>query len=589
MGCIKNCKVISIVVVSCIVFLETTIAVSGSNDSFSNIDVNAYVVDLKQGSIVGTPANKKTNVLAFMGIPYAEPPVGSRRWKPPFPAVGWGGVLSATSFAPSCMQPEIIDTRSMFYHHTFSTSEDCLYLNVWTEADSVVNSSQRSLVNTEKKVSERTKRPVMVWIHGGGLIWGTASHAITEGDILASEGVVVVSINYRLGVFGNFSHPELTEESPHKSSGNLGTLDQILALKWVRENIEAFGGDPNNITIWGESAGALSVSHLMASPRSRGLFHKAIMQSAYLPPIPKLKETAYGRPSAESLGMRLQRSAKASGIDELRAMSADAIMHAADGLEFDKIVLDGWVFSEQIFETFERGGQRDIPLLAGFNRDEGKHFVLSGYLSVPPTSEDYRVEIKKRYGGLADQYFKIYPDSDLHRSTYLGMGEALNSWGTEKIVRLMDLVESDVYLYNFDYVTQEAKQRGMGAPHASEIAYVFHKLESVRDDFPNFPNSNSPAIKDILTGDLMSTYWTNFAKTGNPNSAGLVHWPRYTNSHENFLQFSEGTAIAKSNPRPGMFELHEKIVNDRRKNRNFWSYRNIGLRAPVSSNIDLND
>ncbi len=331
-------------------------------------------VPLESGKISGLPG-VNADVRVFKGIPYAASPVGNLRWRAPSPAPHWDGVRTADKFSAACMQTEYPE-GSLYRTAALTMSEDCLYLNVWTAA---------------KLASER--RPVMLWIHGGGLTRGMGTNVAYDGEELANQGVVLVTINYRLGVFGYFSHPELTRESDRNASGAYGFLDQIAALQWVRQNIVAFGGDPARMTIFGESAGAWSVNALVSSPLAKGLFSRAIAESGGN--FGTLQTLA----DAEKAGARL------GSLRDLRAMSAQELLRKGPALA--PKVVDGWFLPQDIYTTFATGKQNDVPMLLGSNADEGTAFT-----PLDVTLEAFRARAKQQFGDRADEFLKIYSASN---------------------------------------------------------------------------------------------------------------------------------------------------------------------------------
>ena len=317
-------------------------------------------IDTPSGLLIGRLAQDES-VVSFRGIPYALPPVGSHRWRPPVSYPKWQGERLAREFGPACMQPgpkSSSNTSLYSYRPAEQSSEDCLYVNVWTPVEAL-NKGKKALL------------PVMIWVHGGGFKVGSSSMDLYNGSALAKKGVVVVSFNYRLGIFGYFSHPELTAGPEERLSANYGTLDQLEALYWVKKNIAAFGGDPNNITIFGESAGGTSVSHLMATPKAKGLFHRAILQSATLPPAPDLKKSIYGLPSSDSVGVKIQKSLGVKSFIEMKALPAVDILKAAEMIPYlidPGPIVDGVLFDRQIFEVFAQGRLANVPMLVGLYR-----------------------------------------------------------------------------------------------------------------------------------------------------------------------------------------------------------------------------
>lgn len=318
----------------------------------------------------------------FRGIRYAQPPIGEFRWRPPVEAPAWSGVQRAAEFGPACLQTAS-PPGSIYAQVPPRMSEDCLFLNVWRP---------RQAVNA----------PVMVWLHGGALRRGDPASGLYDGEQLARTGVVVVTVNYRLGVLGYLAHPQLSAESPRASSGNYGLLDQIAALRWVRDNIAAFGGDPANVTLFGESAGALSAIELMCSPLARGLFHRVILQSGYLVSNPALQDVCFGQPSAESVGERLARQLGAADLAALRAMPAESLVAKAAAAGFDpQATIDGWVLPRQIVECLDGGEQAAVPMIVGFNEGEARSLRSYFLPPLPASAADYESRVRDIYRDLS--------------------------------------------------------------------------------------------------------------------------------------------------------------------------------------------
>lgn len=530
-----------------------------------------------QGELLGDQAD---GVSVFKGIPFAVPPVGVRRWTHAEAAPPWSGLRSAKAFGPACIQmpmPETLTfgpgkTQPVVYAEPASvTSEDCLYLNVWAPA----------------RAADAGPAPVMVWIHGGGFVGGAGSSPSYDGAALARKGVVVVTLNYRLGIFGFFAHPELSAEGPNGASGNYALTDQIAALRWVKANIAAYGGDPANVTIFGESAGSWAVSLQMATPLSEGLFHKAIGESgAYLYPMADLKQAAYGLESGETQGKTFGDKVAPGGLAGLRAMRADQLLLASlvtpKAPNFGQfLVVDGYVLKRPARETYLAGGLRAVPVLVGSNADEGSGLSDFGVVAVTPKdAEAYVAEVKARYGDLAPAYLKQYPARDLTDQVFNAYRDAEFGWRMEHWANRIAAVKSPAWLYHFSHVPPVgeamhwvdfgARQRRLGAFHASEIAYVFNSPQNQLLSGANL----KPA--DIALADTMSSYWVNFARTGNPNGAGLPQWKPYLDKDRRYMAFDE-TAVPSINLLPGRLELHRRI-DDTRASRNIpWNGAQGGL------------
>ncbi|MGO8837016.1 MAG: carboxylesterase/lipase family protein [Limisphaerales bacterium] len=459
-------------------------------------------------------------VRTFKGIPYAAPPVGPLRWKAPQPAPPWTGVRRAVDYGPRAMQGHIYD--DMVFHDD-GPSEDCLYLNLWMPEN-----------------PPPTNLPVMVWIHGGGFIAGSSSEPRQDAGNLSKKGVLVVSLNYRLGVFGFFAHPELTKESGHDASGNYGLLDQVAALKWVKENIAKFGGDPDNVTIFGESAGSSSVSALMASPLARGLFQRAIGESGAM--------VGTGRPmksrvEAEQAGVKFAESGlKTTSLEALRALPAGEILKAAlkQPQESFRPIIDGYFLPTNCLSIYGGGGQSHVPLLAGWNRDEGS--FKSYFTNDAPTVNNYVHRAKARFGTNAEAFLNVYAaatDAEAKRAAQDFAGDRFTGYSTWKWLELqLETGESPVFRYEFDQTLPLPANARPGteptAPHACEIEFVFRMLSSKH--LPWRP-------EDREVSELMASYWTNFAKTGDPNGPGLPPWPAYNRQN--------GYPVMHLGPSPG--------------------------------------
>jgi para-nitrobenzyl esterase len=472
----------------------------------------AQPVQIDSGLVQGVPGSD-ASIRVFKGIPYAAPPVGDLRWREPQPVAPWKGVRSADRFGARAMQARIF--ADMIFRDD-GPSEDCLYLNVWTPA---------------KSASERL--PVMVWIYGGGLQAGSSSEPRQDGENLARRGVVLVSMNYRLGVFGYMAHPDLTRESGRSASGNYGFMDQIAALRWVQHNIAAFGGDPGNVTIFGESAGSYSVSVLMASPVARGLFHKAIGESGALLGSRLVPEHTRSLAEAEKNGEEFGKMLGAASIAKMRALPADELLKEARAHESVRAgaVVDGYILPLDPAAIYATGAESRVPLLAGWNADEQRVDAVFG--DKRPTAASFARMVRQDFGADADRLLKLYPASteqEAVRSAGDLAGDRFIAFGTWKWIELhLRTSGAPVYRFSFDRAVPiepgrvingaPATEADVGAVHASEISYVFGALASLKDV--------TVRPEDWRLSDEMGAYWTNFAKTGNPNAKGLPEWPRY--------------------------------------------------------------
>jgi para-nitrobenzyl esterase len=475
-------------------------------------------------------------VRTFKGIPYAAPPVGSLRWKAPQPALSWTGVRAATNYGPRAMQGHIWD--DMIFHDQ-GPSEDCLYLNLWMPAD-----------------SSQAKLPVMVWIHGGGFIAGSSSEPRQDAGNLSKKGVMVVSFNYRMGVFGFFAHPELAKESGHDASGNYGLLDQVAALRWVKENIATFGGDPDNVTIFGESAGSMSVSALMASPLARGLFHRAIGESgacfSTTRPLPS-------RIQAEEADVKFAKSAfDTTSLAALRALPAKYLLRAAlkQPQESFRPIIDGYFLPTNCLSIYAAGEQSHVPLLAGWNRDEGN--FKSYFTNDAPTVENYVTRARARFGTNAETFLKVYPattDAQAKRSAQDFAGDRFIAYATWKWLEMqLQTGGSPVFRYEFDQTLPLSPDAKPGteptAPHASDIEFVFRVLSSRK--LPWRP-------EDHAVSELMASYWTNFARTGDPNGPNLPLWPAYTSEAGYPVMHLKANGGVVQDGRRGRYEFLDQL------------------------------
>ena len=417
--------------------------------------------------------------------------------------------------------------------------------------------------------------PVLVWIHGGSLMTGTGSQAMYDGANLARQtGLVVVTINYRLGVLGYLAHPELSAESDQGISGNYGLMDQIEALKWVKRNIGAFGGDPENVTVAGESAGALSIMLLMTSPKAEGLFDKAILQSAYMVSMASLRGTANGHPSAEEAGLAYAGRMEADGIEALRAISADELIKRSAKAGFVPFgIIDDVYLTAQMPDVFDKGEQAKVPVLAGFNEGEIRslRFLLP---PIPGKASDYESAIRAGYGELAERFLELYPSDHIEASMLAATRDAMYGWTAERLAASQDAAGYPSYFYLFDHSYPNADRLGLRAFHAAEIPYMFGTLDAAVAPWPEPPrNKQERALSDAMMG-----YWSSFARTGKPVADGAPDWPAY-GEMANGMVFDD---VPK--PWPWLarerFELQEEVVCRRRAAGTIqWNW-NVGILSP---------
>lgn len=455
-------------------------------------------VRITSGSVSGSPS-RDAAITAFKGIPFAAPPLGALRWKAPQPAAAWKGVRKADQFGSTCAQ---------LARNAPAGSEDCLYLNVWTGASSA-----------------RDRRPVFVWIHGGRFIFGAGSQALFDGEGLARKGVVVVTLNYRMGVFGFLATPELSKETGRQASGNWGLLDQIAALQWVRRNIAAFGGDPANVTIAGQSAGSGSVLMLVNSPLAKGLMQRAIAESgAQFPNNPEISglATSYRTlAGAEANGLKYAAAHGARSLKELRALSTEQLLVGNNANDEDyygrpplfRPVIDGWVVPRNYRDSYSRGLQHDVPIISGNNLDE------SG-ASPHPTIKlpDFLAAVKQKYGAMSDEFLQLYPAGSDEEAGQAGNAAGRDGARVSSYLWALEWQQhasSPAYIYFWTHAPPGPDHDRRGAYHESEINYVFNNLYATDRPWTD---------DDRRIADTMSSYWANFAKTGNPNGVGLPMW-----------------------------------------------------------------
>ncbi|MEO6798562.1 MAG: carboxylesterase family protein [Rhodanobacter sp.] len=539
------------VLIVCLASLAPSYSHEGPAMSSTSKTKFAPVVDTSAGRLQGLTAG---TLHVFKGIPYAAPPVGPLRWKPPVAMPAWSGVRKATEFGPACVQPKP-KLSNIYEGKPVPMSEDCLTLNVWAPKDA-------------------RHAPVFFWIYGGALWGGSNRDPLYDGARLAERGVIVVSINYRLGPLGWLALPALSAESPLGVSGNYGLLDQIAALRWVKDNIGAFGGDPGYVTIAGESAGGLSVMYLMASPEARGLFAKAIAESAYMISMPELKKTKYGMAPAEEGGTKLAAALHAPDLAALRAMDADKLTEAAAAVGFAPwVTIDGHVVPHQLVDTFEKGEQAPVPLLAGFNSGEIRSLRI---LAPPPpaSAAEYESIIRDRYGDLADEFLRLYPSATMEESILATTRDALYGWTAEELVRKQATTGQPGYLYFFDHGYPAADAAHLHGFHASELPYVFGNFDGTPPLWPKVPDT----LQQRKLSDAMIGYWTSFARTGKPIANGEPDWPAF-GSNKAYMAFTDAPHPSHD-LLPGMYKLVNDVVCRRKASGDQAWIWNVGIAAP---------
>ena len=465
-------------------------------------------------------------VIAFNGIPFAAPPVGDLRWRAPQPATAWQGVRSASEYGPDCMQlPFVSDAAPL----VGTPSEDCLYLNVWKPAKPSAH-----------------KRPVMVWIYGGGFVNGGTSSAVYDGSQFAKRDVLLISFNYRMGRFGFFAHPALTAEGGDGLLGNYAFMDQLAALQWVRRNAAAFGGDPNNVTVFGESAGGISVNMLLTSPLAQGLFQKAIVQSGggrnTLMPMRPLSQKLGGATSGEALGLAFAKTVGvadegARGLAALRALPADKIV---DGLNLSTLwtvqnysgpMIDGRIMPIDLETAFRQGKHARVPLMLGANSGDGFFFGRTLDDALAPAGAE-------RAAALA-----IYDPQGLRNPMAIGSVLAGDQGFIEParfVARAFNQHATPVYVYRFSYVAESMRKEWFGVPHAAEIPFVFDTMQA------RYGDKTTP--QDRAAAKATQAYWVAFARTGKPSAPGLPAWPAYRAQDDVLMDFALSGARAVKDP-----------------------------------------
>jgi para-nitrobenzyl esterase len=503
-------------------------------------------VAITGGSVTGAVVEESPAIIAYKGIPFAAPPIGALRWKPPAPVVPWSGTLAATKYGAACMGG---GSRGD------TTDENCLYLNVWTERE-----------KTEPQA-------VMVWIHGGGFTGGSGSGASYVGTHLAEHGVVIVTMNYRLNVFGFMAHPELTAESGYGGSGNYGLMDIATALQWVHDNISAFGGDPERVTIFGESAGGGAVMSTMLVPQARGLFQRAIGESNWVYGWDRgLSEPSRGMPSAEAAGLEVAKHLGGEGgpatLAQMRAASAADILAAYRAVPYSPFTregygwgpnVDGHVIPDDPVAMYRSGRQTNVPLIVGMNGNEGILFTRN--LGID-TRAKFEALVKRAYPTLAQRAIDLYQVTDDSQAS-TGMAHLAHDLYFAGPVLLHAHSQANVsspgWLYHFSHVPPTEWGRTMGSHHTAEIRYVFGNLTGPGTYAPPLAEAGQePPATDKQISDAMMSYWVQFAKTGNPNVEGQPAWPEYDATSDTYLQIDDdiktGTGLHKDG-----YELFEAV------------------------------
>lgn len=483
-------------------------------------------VSTAAGIVAGAP-NATGDVHIFKGVPFAAPPVGDLRWKEPQPVKPWEGIRACNTWPASPIQNHPVPF--MMWTQEFITpaeplSEDCLYLNIWTPAK-----------------SPDEKLPVLVWIHGGGFSSGSGACAIYDGEAIAKQGIVYVSINYRLGIFGFMAHPALTAESDHQASGNYGLMDQQEALRWIQKNIGAFGGDPNQVTIAGQSAGSMSVNAMVASPLTKGLLQRAIAQSGGMI-SDRFSNTLQ---NAEAIGSEVAKKLKVATLQELRLIPADSLLKVSGTFPFGSFgpIVDGYVLPDLVKNIMVNKQHQQVPMISGWVTGDGDLFAGES-----PTAESFTKFVHETYDEHADAFLSVFPSTT--------DDDAKNS---QRKLNLMEFAgypsyvwagvnDNPTYLYHFSHVpTDKPDFPNYGAFHTSEVPYALHTLNMWDRPWKE---------RDQEMEKIMSAYWINFVKTGNPNGKNLPEWSRYDNQTGSVMEFNEGAQLI-----PGLFKAEFEVMH----------------------------
>jgi len=509
-----------------------------------------------EGGALAVSEPDANGVRAYKGVPYAAPPLGHLRWRPPQPVPPWAGVRPVSAFGPNSLQGVVFDDIDP---RPAGISEDCLYLNIWTPA----------------APNDGARLPTMVWIHGGGFVVGSGAEPRYDGAHLAARGILVVTLNHRLNALGFLAHPELTAESEHRASGNCGMLDLVAALGWVKRNIAAFGGNPDVVTIAGESAGSEAASALMASPLAKGLFARVIGESGAMFASPSRSPASLAK--AEAAGLDFMRKAGAKTLAGLRAAPAEAILAAAPGLGYRPIV-DGWFLPRSPAEIFAAGEQSNAPLMAGWNKDEGFNFTL---MPDKEAKRSYADLVRALFGDRAEEALRHYPAGSPERdaASARALGGDLTiihpTWAWIEAQKRSG--GADIFRFRFDRAPLTPQgwfgqrlSRDAGAFHAGELLYVFDNLHA----FPWLIDDADRAL-----ARLAPSYWINFVKTGDPNGPGLPHWPSYRSADAPVMALAEPASAGPEEGRERHIFLQE-VVSARR---NFPLPPGEGMRTPDPS------
>jgi len=469
-------------------------------------------VQIDSGPLLGK-FQLNTVVRAFLGVPFAAAPVGEARWKAPQPVAAWQAVRAAISYAAQCMQPGRSKT-SVYYEYAGDqpSSEDCLYLNVWAPSEPPRDG----------------KLPVMVWIYGGGFQQGSAANPVFDGARLAARGVVVISVNYRVGIFGFMAHPDLTAESPQHASGNYGLLDLVAGLQWVKRNAAVFGGDPDNVTIFGQSAGAAAVTYLLASPSSRGLVTRGIAESFGF-----ANKTMPGLADAEKGGSALGEKVSAPTLARLREVPADKLLETKVAMS---PIVDGAFLPANPYAIFAEGKEAPVPLLTGWNSDEGNTFPHAKTLAA------YQDWVRRKYPDIADRLLELYPARNDDEAKTANKGivrDSLFAWGPWSLARLHARKGYGTYLYHFNHpqplrsgasYDEIDTALGLGTFHSSEYPYLFGTLDALSRDWTD---------ADRALSDTLQAHWVAFAYGGSPNAPGLARWPQFNEARETTMYLGD--------------------------------------------------